>query len=222
MKEGDGKVTDIKHDDDVEKDLGVLFDTKLSFKQHIGCTVKKVNRMIGLTRRTFHYMVQEVFRLLFTSLMRPHMDYADCIWSPHLKVDIAQLENAQRRATRLVPDLRDRCYEDRLRALNLPSLLYRRRRMDMIQTFCIMTGIDDLEASDFFTMNSRETRGHGMKIMKQPSRLNLRKFSFSHRVVDDWNSLPSKVVEARVWDVEQFKAELDEAWKDIRFLHTAL
>ena len=53
--------------------------------------------------------------------------------------------------------------------------------------------------------------------MKQPSRLNLRKFSFSHRVVDDWNSLPSKVVEAR--DVEQFKAELDE---DIRFLHTAL
>ena len=134
-------------------------------------------RLIGLIRRTFHYMDQEVFRLLFTSLMRPHMDYADCIWSPHLKVDIAQLENAQRRATRLVPDLRDRCYEARLRALNLPSLLYRGRLMDMIQTFGIMTGIDDLEASDFFTMNSRETRGYGKKIMKQPSRLNLRKFS---------------------------------------------
>ena len=81
-------------------------------------------------------------------------------------------------------------------------------------------GIDDLEASDFLTMNSRETRGHGKKIMKQPSRLNLRKFSFSHRVVDDWNSLPSKGVEAG--DVKQFKAELNEAWKDIRFLHTAL
>ena len=94
--------------------------------------------------------------------------------------------------------------------------------MDMIQTFRIMTGIDDLKASDFFAINSRETRGHGKKIMKQPSRLNLRKFSFSHRVVDDWNSLPSKVVEHR--DVEQFKgkAELDETWKDIRFLHTAL
>ena len=43
---------------------------------------------------------------------------------------------------------------------------------------------------------------------------------FASSLVDDWNSLPSKVVEAR--DVEQFKAELDEAWKDIRFLHTAL
>ena len=39
--------------------------------------------------------------------------------------------------------------------------------MDMIETFLIMKGIDDLEASDFFTMNSRETRGHGKKIMKQ-------------------------------------------------------
>ena len=46
--------------------------------------------------------------------------------------------------------------------------------------------------------------------MKQTSRLNLRKVSFSHRRVDDWNSLPRKVVAAR--DVEQFKAELDEAW----------
>ena len=62
-----------------------------------------------------------------------------------------------------------------------------------------------------------------MKIMKQTSRLNLRKFSFSHRVVDDRNSLPRKVVEAI--DVEHFIAELEEAWKlwkDIRFLHTAL
>ena len=84
-----------------------------------------------------------------------------------------------------------------------------------------MKGIDDPEAIiEFFTMNTRETRGHGIKIMKQTSRLNLRKFSFSHSMVDDWNYLPRKVVEAR--DVEQFKAGLDEAWEDIRFLHTAL
>ena len=38
--------------------------------------------------------------------------------------------------------------------------------MDIFQTFSIMKDIDDLEASDFFTMNSRETRGHVKKIMK--------------------------------------------------------
>ena len=137
MKEDDGKLTDIRHDDEAEKDIGVLFDRKMLFRQHIGSIVKKVNRMIGLTRHTFHYMDEEVLRLLYTSLMRPHMEYADWIWSPHLKVDIAQLENAQRRVTRLVPELRDRCYEDCLRALNLPRLLYRRRLMDMIQTFSV-------------------------------------------------------------------------------------
>ena len=36
--------------------------------------------------------------------------------------------------------------------------------MDMIQTFRIIKAIDDLEASDFFTMNITETRGHGMEI----------------------------------------------------------
>ena len=79
--------------------------------------------------------------------------------------------------------------------------------MNVIQTFRIMKGIDHLEASDFFTTN---TRGHGMKIIKQTSWLNSRKFSLSHRVVDDWNALPRKVVEAS--DVKQFKAELDETW----------
>ena len=56
MKEGNGKLTDIRHDDEAEKDLGVLFDRKLSFRQHIGSIVKKVNRMTGLTRRTFQYI----------------------------------------------------------------------------------------------------------------------------------------------------------------------
>ena len=157
-----------------------------------------------------------------TSLIRPHMDRTTrtALWSPHLKVDIAQQENAQRRATRLLPYLRDRCYEDRLRAFNLPNLLYRRRRVYVIYTFRIMKRSGDVGARDFFTMNTRETCSHGMQIMKQTSRLNLRMFSFYHRVVDDWNYLPRNVVEAR--DVEQFKAELDEAWEDIRFLHPAL
>ena len=46
MKEGDGKLTDIRHDDEAEKDLGVLFDRKLSFRQHIESIVKKVNRIL--------------------------------------------------------------------------------------------------------------------------------------------------------------------------------
>ena len=90
MKEGDGKLTDIRYDEEAGSDLGVSVYRQLSFRQHIGSKLKKVNRMIGLTRRTFHYMAPVYFIA----------DTADCIWSPHLKVDIAQLENAGKRATR--------------------------------------------------------------------------------------------------------------------------
>ena len=77
MKEGDGKLTDIRHDDEAEKTLGVLFDRNLSFRQHIGSIVKKAYRMTGLPRRTCHHTDEDVFRLLYTSLMRLHMDYVD-------------------------------------------------------------------------------------------------------------------------------------------------
>ena len=55
--------------------------------------------------------------------------------------DIQTLEKVQRRATKLVPELRDLDYTNRLVALNLPSLLYRRRRMDMITVFRIVHGL---------------------------------------------------------------------------------
>ena len=68
------------------------------------------------------------------------------------------------------------CYEDRLRALNLPSLAFctlvvLEGKTHGYDSSSIMKGIDYVEASDFFTMKTTETRGHGMKIMKQTSRL---------------------------------------------------
>ena len=39
-----------------EKDLGVTFDSKLSFDQHIQTIVSKANQMLGLIKRTFSYL----------------------------------------------------------------------------------------------------------------------------------------------------------------------
>ena len=216
MKDADGERVKIKEDAEVEKDLGVTFDRKLTFRQHIGLIVKKLNQLIALVRRTFKYIDCHLFRLLYTALMRPHFDYADCIWSPHYQIDIMQLENTQRRATRLVPELLDMTYEERLRKLNLPSLVYRRKRMDMIQTFRILKGIDKVDAEQFFTLSQRQSRGHKLKLVKPCSCLNLRKYTFSTRVVDNWNALPADVIEAE--NVTSFKVALDAAWASSRFL----
>lgn len=54
-------------------------------------------------------------------------------------------------------------------------------------------GIDRLNASDFFTM-SISGKGHQYKIYKQRARLDVRKYTFSQRVVNVWNSLPNEAI----------------------------
>ena len=87
--------------------------------------------------------------------------------------------------------------------------------MDMIQTFRIPKGIDDLEPDAVFTICETLTRGHQLKLVKQSRRLNLRKNSFSNRVFAIWNQLPQDVVDAET--VETFKARLDRAWTSLKF-----
>ena len=53
----------------------------------------------------------------------------------------------------------------------------------------------------------RDLRGHSLKIQKQHARLNIRKNSYSHRVVDHWNMLPKSAVEAA--SVNTFKGAVD-------------
>ena len=134
-----------------EKDLGVIFDSKLTFTEHISTKVSKANQIVGLIFRTFTFMDREMFINLFKSLVRPHLEYATTIWAPIYKKDAIQIENVQRRATRLVSDLKNLSYTERLKTLGLQSLIYRRDRADMIQVYKILNGIDQMDKDTLFT-----------------------------------------------------------------------
>ena len=70
-------------------------------------------------------------RLLFAALVRPHLEFGN-VWSPHFQKD-KKLISVLRRATKLVPGLGNRDYSERLKSMNLPSMIkYRRERGDMI------------------------------------------------------------------------------------------
>ena len=148
---------------------------------------------------------------LYKSLVRPHLEYGSSVWSVIYKKEAIQIENVQRRATKLIPELRDLSYSNRLRTLGLPSLQYRRLRADIIETYKILNGIDIVDSDNLFPINTSRTRGHNKKIYKKHCRLNIRKYSFSQRVVDCWNTLPKEVVEART--VNTFKSRLNTHWK---------
>jgi len=100
--------------------------------------------MIGIIYCTFRMLTPHTLRLLYTSLVRPHLDYTWFVWQPYLLKNIRTLEAVQRRATRLLPYLAHLTCSDRLKSLNLPSLYYRRLRMDMIMTYKILHGFMDL------------------------------------------------------------------------------
>ena len=58
----------------------------------------------------------------------PRLEYAPVVWSPHVKKDIRKLERIQRVATKMVPELRELAYEERLKEMGLPNLQDRRER----------------------------------------------------------------------------------------------
>ena len=151
---------------DFEKDRGVYVDEQLKFEEHISNSIKKANKMTGIIYRNFKMMGQDVFMNLYKTLVRPHLEYGSVVWSPSTIRDQRKVESIQRRATKLVPNIRDLSYEQRLKKLGIPSLQYRRQRADMIQVYKILHGIDRVDPVLFFQMAEEEsrTRGHKYKI----------------------------------------------------------
>ena len=130
-----------------------------------------------------------MIRLLFIALIRPHLEFANSVWSPRYQKDKDFTEGVLRRATKLVPGLKDDVYEVRLAKLQIPSIHYRRNRGDMIETYKYMHGL--YKTQNLFEIESNSiTRGHQYKITKQRCFSSQRQNFFWNRVVDPWNKLP--------------------------------
>jgi len=162
------------------------------------------------TKRNFRRL-DEDFLIIYKTYVRPHLEYCIQVWSPHLATDVLCLEKIQRAATKIVPGLKKLEYGDQLKRLGLTTLESQRKRGDLIDTYKILTGKENIESNKFFELsdNARNLRGHSKKISVKRSRLNVRKFFFSQRVVPQWNSLPETVVIAP--SMNTFKNRLDKA-----------
>ena len=198
-----------------EKDLGIIFEKSLKFNKHVLNVVNRCKKLTGLVRRSFRFMNKILFLQLYKSLIRSIVDYGIVVWYPTSKKNIQLIENIQKRATKIVPEIRGYSYEERLRALNLPTLLYRRQRYDLIQIFKVINGFDNIDPSKFFTFNDNNTRGHLFRLEKQQVHKSLRLNSFPLRCINEWNSLPEDIVCKN--SVESFKVALDKLWLNKRF-----
>ncbi|XP_019635916.1 PREDICTED: uncharacterized protein LOC109478689 [Branchiostoma belcheri] len=203
-----------------EKDLGVTIDSNLKFSTHVQVQVNKANRVLGAIRHTFKYLDKEAFLPLYKSLVRPHLEYATVIWCPTTKRDRDSVERVQRRATKLVESVSHLPYPQRLQALQLPTLNFRRQRTDVIQLYKITHGYDKVRVGNscsicrgtmFEPSLSTTTRGHSFKYQVQKSH-GTRKCFFSSRVTSVWNSLSQEAVSSK--SVNEFKNHIAHEWKN--------
>ena len=130
--------------------------------------------------------------------MRPHLEYSVPAWSPWTQGDKETLEKNQRRAVRKISGLQGKSYEERLLSLTCCLWTGRRTLYDMVQTFKIIQGFDNVDHTTWFTLvgvnPARVTRqtSHPLNIVRPNLRNDIIRAFFSVSVVDPRTSLPSE------------------------------
>ena len=183
---------------DVIRDLGITYNSKLSFHDYIDEIVSKAFQRINLLFRSFISGNISILTRAFITYVRPLVEYCSYIWSPYQLYLIQKVERVQKYFTRRALHGTGLHYKERLQVLNLESLEIRRIKSDIKLCFKIVNGLCDLDPSEFFELlpQSSVTRGHSMKLIKPICYTNCQLNFFSSRVVNYWNSLPPDIVNA--------------------------
>lgn len=196
-----------------ERDLGIIVNKDLKPSLQCREAARKANLVLTQILKAFHFRDRHTYLRLYKQYVRCHLEYCTQVWSPWLQSDIDILEKVQIRAIKQITGLKGQSYEEKLRELNLLSLLDRRKRFDLIETFKILQGKSAVEKDVFFkTMQpgDRVTRTTSFPLNLKYNRCNLdvRRNFFSNRVINDWNLLPNSIKSSV--SVIQFKNRLDK------------
>ena len=196
-----------------EKDLGVFIDPLLSFDDQVDYVTKKSRRLSGLIVRYITYKSPTIMIPLFKALVRPVLEYGNVVWCPSKRTHIDQIESIQRHFTKCIIGMGDLEYCERLKALGLPSLEYRRLRGDLIEIFKMTHEMyDPLTLTSLFSFNNNITRSNNLKLNKPRVNTKIYQNFFTNRTINIWNQLPMDTVNAD--SLNCFKNKIDSHFKE--------
>ena len=199
-------------DVETDKDLGVILHNSLKASNHCCNAYSKAVRMLGLINRTIVNKTPSVMLQLYKALVRPQVEYCTSVWNPYYMKDKELIEKVQHRFTKMIPLLKEKSYQDRIRYLGLWTLEERRNRADLIEVYKILNGLTTVSARTFFEINiTGRTRGHSLKLVKNSVRSSARQHVFSQRIINRWNALDEDTVSSE--SLNTFKNKLAEIRK---------
>ena len=190
-----------------------MIDSDLTFEEHISQQVKKANSILGVIRRGFEELSPKTFCMLYTTFVRPHLEYAQSVWSPRLRKYVNLIEGVQRRATKMVRRFENLTYEQRLQKLDLSTLEFRRHFGEMVQIYKHLHFYDKDSIIGKLTRRIRPQRRHDYELTTNFASDGFRGVqtkSFYYRCIPAWNRLPKDVVNAK--SIKAFKKQLTDAW----------
>lgn len=183
------------------KHLGVIFSEDLSWTVYINSFIANAQKKLGLMKKLKFKLNRKSLSLLYTSFIRPQLEYASDVWGGCTFTDSERLEQIQLIAARIVTGLpifasRDSLYfETGWETLDSRRKMSRLKTMYKIDRNLLPNYVMDIfpnkrvNASNYFTRNAQN-----YSIPK--CRLQLYKSSFVPTVVNEWNALSKDVRES--------------------------
>ena len=202
---------------DIVKDLGVITNSNLTFKEHIDSIITASKITSGMIFRTFITREAEVMLCLFKTYIRSRLEYCCSIWSPVLQGEINEIERVQKSFTSKIEGLEGLDYHQRLVKLGLYSLERRRERYLIIYAWQMIEGIKEniLELKTKKIGRSRRMWSpvipwshNGIKI-KHSIRTKIHN-STAKKMERLFNAIPAEIRNISEKSVETFKNHLDK------------
>ena len=136
---------------------------------------------------------------------------SSAILVPHLRRDIDKMEKIQRRATKMIPEIRKHSYHQRIPDLDFISLVQRRLRGQLIEVFKYLNRLTTASARWLFDYDLNDgTRNNGAKFIVKHFNTSVAQHLYPIKITTTWNALPNEVVTSRT--VNSFKISLDKHW----------
>ena len=178
---------------DQQQDLRII--TKdLKWQKQTEKNCKTANWVLGFIACNFRYKNKELIIPLYKSLVRPHLEHAVQFCSPHLRRDIDKMEKIQRRATKMIHEIRNHSYHQQIQDLGLICLVQRRLQGQQIEVFKYLNRFTTNSARGLFDYNLNDrTRNNGAKLIVKHFNISVAQHFRPIKITTTWNAYQMKL-----------------------------